>query len=74
MLDSRCGRVLDEDRRSILDDQEWEWLEEHLKGDFDHLLIATSDPVVLAPALHHAERWGEAVGDRRLGEWRRAVR
>jgi hypothetical protein len=78
VLDSRCGRTLEEDRRSILDDQEWEWLEEHLKGDFDHILIATSDPVVLAPALHHAERWGEAVatgawgrGGARFGEWMR---
>ena len=78
VLDSRCGRTLDEDRRSILDDQEWEWLEEHLKGDFDHILIATSDPVVLAPALHHAERWGEALatgawgsGGERFGEWMR---
>jgi hypothetical protein len=66
VLDSRCGRELDEDRRSILDDQEWEWLEEHLKGDYDHILIATSDPVVLAPALHYAERWGEAVA---TGAW-----
>lgn len=78
VLDSRCGRTLDEDRRSILDDHEWEWLEEHLKGDFDHILIATSDPVVLAPALHHAERWGEALatgawgrGGARFGEWMR---
>jgi phosphodiesterase/alkaline phosphatase D-like protein len=66
VLDSRCGRVLEEDRRSILDDQEWEWLERHLEGDFDHILIGTSDPVVLAPALHHAERWGEAVA---RGAW-----
>jgi hypothetical protein len=78
VLDSRCGRTLDEDRRSILDEEEWEWLEEHLKGDFDHILIGTSDPVVLAPALHHAERWGEAVatgawgpGAARFGEWMR---
>ena len=66
VLDSRCGRVLDEERRSILDDGEWEWLEEHLRGDFDHLLIGTSDPVVLAPALHHGERWGEALA---TGAW-----
>ena len=39
VLDSRCGRVLEEGRRSILDDAEWEWLERHLEGDFDHLLI-----------------------------------
>jgi hypothetical protein len=53
--------VLDEGSRSMLDEQEWDWLEEHLRGDFDHLLIGTSDPFLLARGLHHAERWGEAI-------------
>jgi hypothetical protein len=66
VIDSRNGRVLDEDRRSILDPAEWDWLEEHLRGDFDHLLIATSDPVLLAAGLHHVERWGEAIAG---GAW-----
>ena len=46
-----------------------------MHGDYNHLLIATSDPLVLARGLHHAERWGEAIcagawGDRvaHLGE------
>ncbi|HEX2128583.1 MAG TPA: alkaline phosphatase D family protein [Solirubrobacterales bacterium] len=68
VLDSRNGRVLDEERRSILDPAEWEWLEEHLYGDYDHLLIGTSDPVFLAPGLHHVERWGEAIAG---GAWGR---
>jgi hypothetical protein len=68
VIDSRCGRILDEGQRSILDEAEWRWLERHLHGDFDHLLIATSDPVVLAPGLHHAERWGEALSE---GAWGR---
>ena len=66
VIDSRIGRVLDEDRRSMLNPEEWEWLEQHLRGDFEHLLIGTSDPLVLAPALHHVERWGEAVA---RGAW-----
>ncbi len=66
VVDSRCGRVLDDDRRSMLDEREWDWLERHLEGDFDHLLIGTSDPLVLAPALHYAERWGEAIA---TGAW-----
>ena len=61
MIDSRCGRVLEEGSRSMLDEAEWEWLEQHLEGDFDHLLIGTSDPFLLAPGLHHLERWGEAL-------------
>jgi hypothetical protein len=70
VLDSRTGRVLEEDRRSLMDEAEWEWLEEHMRGDYDHLLIGTSDPVVMAPALHHAERWGEAIS---RGAWGSAM-
>ena len=33
----------------MLDPDEWEWLEEHAEGDFDHLLIGTSLPLLLAP-------------------------
>jgi phosphodiesterase/alkaline phosphatase D-like protein len=68
VLDSRAGRVLDEDRRSLMDEAEWRWLEDHLEGDWNHLLIATSDPFLLAPGLHHVERWGEAVAH---GAWGR---
>jgi hypothetical protein len=69
------GRVLDEDRRDILDDEEWEWVEDKARGDFDHLLIGTSDPYLLAPGLHYLEGWNEAVcsgawggGAARIGE------
>jgi hypothetical protein len=61
VIDSRVGRVLDEDRRDILDDEEWVWVEERARGDFDHLLIGTSDPYLLAPGLHYLEAWNEAV-------------
>ena len=37
VLDSRAGRVLEEGRRSIFDDDEWDWIAEHASGDFDHL-------------------------------------
>ena len=62
MIDSRAGRVLDPpEERSMLDPGEWEWFEEHAQGDFDHLLIGTSLPLLLAPALHYLEAWNEAV-------------
>ena len=61
VIDSRCGRVLDEGSRSMLDEDEWTWVEEHATGDFDHLLIATSLPWLLAPAMHHLEAWNESV-------------
>ena len=51
---------------------EWEWVAEQSTGDFDHLLIATSLPVLLAAGLHHLEAWNEAVCARRLGATGRA--
>ena len=50
VMDSRCGRVLDGERREMVDDDEWAWIEEQAGGDFDHLLLATSLPFALAPA------------------------
>jgi len=61
VIDSRCGRVLEEGRRSMLDEGEWRWIEEHATGGFDHLLLATSLPWLLSPGMHHLEAWNEAV-------------
>ena len=61
VIDSRCGRLLEEGSRSMMNEEEWQWIEEHLHGDYDHVVIATSDPLLLAPGLHYLERWGEAV-------------
>jgi PhoD-like phosphatase len=66
MIDSRAGRVLTPGRRSMVDSGEFEWITEHARGDFAHLLIGTSLPVFLAPALHYLEAWNEAVCD---GAW-----
>jgi hypothetical protein len=61
VIDSRAGRVLKDGQRSMLDAAEWQWLERQLTGGFDHLLIGTSVPLLLAPGLHHLEAWNEAV-------------
>jgi hypothetical protein len=66
VIDSRAGRVLEEGKRSMLDDQEWEWVYEHATGDFDHLLVATSLPWLLGRGMHYAEAWSEAVAG---GAW-----
>jgi PhoD-like phosphatase len=68
VIDSRAGRVLEEGRRSMVDDEEWDWIVEHATGGFDHLLIATSLPYLLAPALHYLEAWNEAVCGGAWGE------
>jgi PhoD-like phosphatase len=61
MMDSRGGRVLDEDRRLMVDDEEWAWIEEKATGDFDHLLLGTSLPFLLGPGMHYLQAWNEAV-------------
>ncbi|MGZ8648688.1 MAG: alkaline phosphatase D family protein [Solirubrobacteraceae bacterium] len=69
MIDSRAGRVLTPGGRSMVDAGEWQWITEHAVGGFDHLLIGTSLPLIMAPALHYLEAWNEAVCD---GAWGRA--
>jgi phosphodiesterase/alkaline phosphatase D-like protein len=61
VIDSRAGRVLKDGRRSMLDEQEWQWLERQTTGGVDHLLLATSLPLMLTPALHYLEAWNEAI-------------
>lgn len=68
VVDSRAARVLQPEERSILDPSEMEWLDERMQGGFDHLLIGTSLPFLMAPALHHAEAFSEGLCD---GVWGR---
>ena len=66
VLDSRGGRVLETGDRSMVDDQEWEWIVEQTRDCASHLLLASSLPVLLPPAIHGLEAWNEAVCD---GAW-----
>ena len=66
-MDSRAARVLTEERRSMFDDEVWEWIVDHASGDFDHLLIATTVPYLLSPGFHHLEAWNERLCDGDLG-------
>ena len=66
VIDSRAGRVLEEGRRSMLDEDEWDWLGRQFEGDFDHLVIATSLPWLLGRGMHYVEAWSEAVAG---GAW-----
>lgn len=60
MLDSRAARVLEPDRRSMLDADELAWLDEQLTGDLNHLFIGTSLPFLLPPGLHDTEAISES--------------
>ena len=66
VIDSRAGRVLEEGRRSMLGEEEWDWVDEHAQGGFDHLLIGTSLPWLLGRGMHYVEAWSEAVAS---GAW-----
>ena len=66
VVDSRAGRVLEEGKRSMVDEEEWRWITEHATGGFDHLLIATSLPFLLGRGMHYVEAWSEAVAG---GAW-----
>ena len=61
VMDNRGGRVLEENRRSILDDAEREWIWDKAKGDFDHLLIGAPDPFLLTRSFHWLEAWNERI-------------
>ncbi|MFJ6278395.1 alkaline phosphatase D family protein [Arthrobacter subterraneus] len=67
-VDSRAARVLEPARRSLLDETELTWLDEHFRGGVRHLLIATSLPFLLPRGLHHIESWDEALAE---GAWGR---
>ena len=54
----------------MLDPGEWEWLEEHAQGDFDHLLIGTSLPFLLAPGAALPRVLERGGLQRRLGQAR----
>lgn len=60
-IDARAARVLEEDRRAIVDDEEWDWIVEHTEGDFDHLLVCTTIPWLLSPAFDRLEAWNERL-------------
>jgi hypothetical protein len=67
-VDSRAARVLDPGRRSLLDEAELAWLDEHFRGGVRHLLVATSLPFLLPRGLHHIESWDEALAEGAWGE------
>jgi PhoD-like phosphatase len=61
VIDSRAARVLGEGQRDMVDDEEWQWIAEHARGSFDHLIIASTLPVFMTPGIAALEAWNEAV-------------
>jgi phosphodiesterase/alkaline phosphatase D-like protein len=64
VLDNRAGRELRPGHRVMLPEEQWNWLVGAVRdGDYDHLVIGSSLPWLLAPAFHHIEAMNERLGD-----------
>jgi hypothetical protein len=61
VIDSRSGRVLEEGRRRMTGEAEWQWVTESVAGDWNHVVLATSLPLLLPYGIHGLEAWNEAV-------------
>jgi hypothetical protein len=61
VVDSRAARVLDDDHRDLVDEDEWSWIVDRSREEVDHLLIVSSLPVFMSPGIHYLEAWNEAV-------------
>lgn len=80
-IDTRCGRVLDSNRRQMVDDESWDWIVKQTRGDVDHVILASSLPWLLPHAVHHLESWNAKMNEgslqglgTRFAEWfRRTV-
>src|SRR5688572_29751617 len=53
----------------MFDDDEWDWLNERITGDVEHLIIADTLPILLPPAMQDLEAWNEAVCAGAWGGW-----
>ena len=63
VLDNRCNRVLTPGHREILPAAEWNWFVDQAHGDYDHLVVGSSLPWLMPPAIHHLEAWNESTAD-----------
>ncbi len=63
-VDSRGARVLDPDNRRMVDEPEWDWIRSKVlepERPVEHLLVASTLPVLMLPGVHHLEGWNESV-------------
>jgi PhoD-like phosphatase len=61
VIDSRSGRMLEEGRRRMVGEAEWQWVTDSVSGDWNHVVLATSLPLLLPYGIHGLEAWNEAV-------------
>ena len=76
MVDSRNGRILESGERMMIGENEFRWLESEAEENpesLDHLMLASSVPWLMPPAIGDLETLNERAADRpgwrgRLGE------
>ena len=76
MVDSRNGRILESGERMMIGENEFRWLESEAEENpqsLDHLMLASSVPWLMPPAIGDLESLNERAADRagwrgRLGE------
>jgi hypothetical protein len=61
VIDSRAGRVLGDGQRLMVSEPEWRWVTGSVDGDWDHVVLASSLPLLLPYGIHALEAWNEAV-------------
>jgi hypothetical protein len=61
VIDSRSARVLDEGHRRMVNEAEWQWVTASVAGDWEHVVLTTSLPLLLPRGIHAVEAWNEAV-------------
>ena len=45
----------------MVGEAEWQWVTESVAGDWNHVVLATSLPLLLPHGIHDLEAWNEAV-------------
>jgi hypothetical protein len=63
VLDNRCSRVLTPGHREMLPPAEWQWFADQAHGSYRHLVVGSSLPWLMPPAIHYLEAWNERVTD-----------
>ena len=68
MVDSRNGRILESGERMMIGENEFRWLESEAEENpesLDHLMLASSVPWLMPPAIGDLETLNERAADRR---------
>jgi hypothetical protein len=65
VVDNRAGRQLTPGKRDLLAPASWAWLTEQVRGDYDHLVLGSSLPWLMPPAIHDVESASERLCESR---------